>query len=141
MVVWLLLATFFLIIELSSPGFFFFLSLCIGSFAAALADFLLFDLQMQMFLFLVVSCSALIVLTLLVQSINKKNPPYYSNIYALRGKKGLVVKEITPQLSGSVQVERQLWGAIAREKSLVIPEGAVVEVVDVHGVHLIVIPV
>lgn len=69
----------------------------------------------------------------------KKEEPskILSNVYALKGQRGIVLKSVTPKTTGVVKIGGEVWSArTAREE--VIAVGSTVEVIDVIGVHLIV---
>lgn len=60
-----------------------------------------------------------------------------TNVYALKGQRGIVLKSVTPKTTGVVKIGGEVWSArTAREE--VIAVGSTVEVIDVIGVHLIV---
>jgi membrane protein implicated in regulation of membrane protease activity len=71
------------------------------------------------------------------KGVAKEPSKVLSNVYALKGQKGIVLKAVTPKSTGVVKIGGEVWSArTARED--VIQVGTMVEVIDVIGVHLIV---
>lgn len=67
----------------------------------------------------------------------RKGNDLKTNVYALEGKKAVVVQSIPPNGSGKVKVKGEVWSA----RSLCetgIPLGVTVRVLSVEGVHLVV---
>lgn len=131
---WGLLCGFCLFLELSSPGYFFFLSFSFGSFAAMLAWSLGVPLVVQLGLFFVSVVIALLCLRRYTALLARK-PIVPTNIYALRGKRGVVVAQLSSLVKGWVKVEGELWAAISSSETT-LEEGTIVEVVSSAGTHL-----
>jgi membrane protein implicated in regulation of membrane protease activity len=134
---WLTLAICFLIVELSSPGLFFFLSFFFGSLAAVGAVLAGYDGTVQIALFLAGSAFAMIGIKWWAKKHHRQSHGHASNIYALQGKVGVVTKLITPEQVGQVKVGGEIWSARGHE-AVTLPVGAQVTVVRVQGVHVIV---
>ena len=134
---WFVTALFFLLFELGHPGLFYFLSFSCGAaaaFCASLWDLTIFD---QIVLFFLVTIGAAVTLRKWVRRHGNRGH-YQSNVYALRGKKGVVVTPVAQgQFAGYIHVEGQVW-AYKVINDEVIPAGSTVEVVDVQGAHLVV---
>jgi membrane protein implicated in regulation of membrane protease activity len=134
---WLIASIFFLTIELLNPGFFFFLAFFTGCLGAALAVPVAASLIQQGIVFLATSLFMFIILRYWVGShYNFSHSHYQSNAYALIGKRGSVLMEITPLTPGQVKVRGEVWSAKSHEA--VIEKGSVVEVINVIGCHIIV---
>ena len=133
---WFIVAIFFLLFELSSPGFFYFLSFSCGAFVASLAAAFCFSQCDQAMFFLFSSIAALFLLRMWVRRHNKKSH-YHSNMYALQGKQGVVITPATVQQFGYVHINAEVWACKSLHNEF-IPAGSSVQVIDVRGVHLIV---
>lgn len=137
---WFIFTIFFLFFELGNPGLFYFLSFACGSAAASLAGLFSASLIDQIVLFFIVSCCALAMLKKWVRRYGNRNH-YQSNVYALRGKKGVVIKPaLKGEFAGYIHIEGQVW-AYKAVKDEMIAAGSSVEVVDVQGAHLVVRPI
>lgn len=132
-VFWLTLAVFFCLAELGHPGLFFFLALACGSFATAFAFNFSFFAQLTVFL----SVSA--VLFLILRKLQKKVSKHSvaTNMYALIGKKAVVIEDICPQMAGQVKIDGELWKAHC---AISLKKDELVEVVRVTGCHVLVKP-
>jgi len=135
---WIVVALVFLLMEMGSPGLFFFISFFCGGVSAAGATCLLSSFIAQTVIFFCGTVLALGVLRYFVVPMLEKNRPHErTNVYALQGKRGFVTKSINVHSSGMVKVQGELWFARSVSGD-VIEEGATVEVVDVRGAHVIV---
>jgi membrane protein implicated in regulation of membrane protease activity len=133
---WVLLAFLFLFFEMGNPGLFYFLSFSFGALAAALSSLATSAIALQIIVFLAGTCLAIVVLKWWVA---RKSSKYHghekSNIYALKGKRALVLKTITPDEPGTVKVGSESWMA---RSAHTIAAGNYVTIVDVRGAHLVV---
>jgi len=124
-----------LLIEAGAPGLFYFLSLAVGSAAAAFLSYSDFDILAQLGCCFIVSCVTLLVLRYLVKHDNTKELP--TNMHALIGQKARVIEPISMNQAGSVKIYGDTW--LAREKNdHEVPSGHEVTIVDVQGCHVIV---
>lgn len=135
---WLIVAFFFLIMEMGSPGLFFFLAFFFGGLAAAAAAFFSLSIIVQAAFFL---CGTGLALSILhywvVPRLGKDRPHERTNMYALKGKQGFVLKNMSVEHPGLVRVNGEIWAArVVRDEHLV--KGDLVEVVDVRGAHVVV---
>ncbi len=136
--IWLILAILFLIMEMGSPGLFFFLSFFFGALAAAGISLLLPSLIIQCVIFFLGTIVTLYILKQWVaRTLFKVNPHTRSNIYALQGKQGRVVRKITPEKTGEVKINGELWMARSADNAI-ISENEIVEIVIVRGAHVVV---
>ena len=135
---WLIIAFFFLIMEMGSPGLFFFSSFFFGGLVAAGVSLFIPSIVIQAVCFLGGTGIALLILRyFVVPRIGKDRPHERTNVYALKGKQGFVIKNISFEHPGLVRVNGELWAAkVARGESIV--KGDVIEVVDVRGEHVVV---
>jgi membrane protein implicated in regulation of membrane protease activity len=106
--------------------------------AAAIPSFILALLRVeavfQIIAFVVVSVLLLSLTRPFVMKYFKTNE-IKSNVDAIMGQTGTVVKEITPNTVGRIKIRSGEWSAIAKE---VIAVGVNVRVLDIEGVKLIV---
>jgi len=135
---WLIVAIMFLILEMGSPGFFFFLAFSLGALICAVSTFLTISLFWQSIIFLGGSLVSFLVLHFWIKKRMQKPRAYeLSNIYALKGKRAKVLKRITHFQPGTVNVAGEVWTA-RPESDEIIQEGQYVIIVNVKGAHLIV---
>jgi membrane protein implicated in regulation of membrane protease activity len=106
--------------------------------AAAIPSFILALLKVeavfQIIAFVLVSVLLLSLTRPFVMKYFKTNE-IKSNVDAIMGQTGTVVKEITPNTVGRIKIRSGEWSAIAKE---VIAIGVNVRVLDIEGVKLIV---
>jgi membrane protein implicated in regulation of membrane protease activity len=135
---WLVIAFFFLIMEMGSPGLFFFIAFFFGGLFAASISFLTPSTSIQTVCFLSGTGVASLVLRYwIVPLIGKDRHHERTNVYALKGKQGFVVKNISFEHPGLVRINGEIWAAkIARDQSAF--AGDLIEVVDVRGAHVVV---
>ena len=135
---WLVIAFFFLIMEMGSPGLFFFISFFFGGLIAASISFLTPSTIIQTICFLSGTGVASLVLRYwIVPKIGKDRSHERTNVYALKGKQGFVLKGISFEHPGLVRINGEIWAAkIARDQSVI--KGDLIEVVEVRGAHVIV---
>lgn len=135
---WVVIALFFLVLEMGSPGLFFFLSFFFGGLGATTATFFVESIVMQTIVFFVATIVSLVLLRYYVMPhVGKDRPQERTNVYALQGKRGFVLHAITAEKPGLVRVNGEKWAARSVQGSS-IEQGAQVEVVDMRGAHVIV---
>jgi len=135
---WFIMALAFLIFEMGNPGLFFFLSFFIGALNTALLSFWIDSGVFQGLMFLGSSAFSFFMLRFLVgRMIEQVHRDKHTNVYALQGKRGVVVQAIELAGSGQVKVGGEIWSARAADESA-IDVGTAVVIVAVKGVHLIV---
>jgi membrane protein implicated in regulation of membrane protease activity len=135
---WLIVAFLFLIMEMGSPGLFFFIAFFFGGLLAAVSTFFNESIVIQMAVFFVGTAISLVVLRYCIMPLLGKNRPHErTNVYALSGKRGFVVHAISMEKPGFVKINGEVW--VARSSSGErIEKGILVEVVDVRGAHVVV---
>lgn len=135
---WLIVALFFLLFELGSPGLFYFLSFSCGALITSFAGAMCVSVFDQAIIFIVSSIAAFFALSKWVKK-QTGTKHSHSNIYALQGKRGVVVTPATLDQFGYVHIGGQVWAykALNNEE---ISAGSPVEIVDVRGAHVVVRP-
>jgi len=136
---WLVVACGFLLLELTSPGLFYFLSFSCGALCAALAGGVCLTVFDQKVIFLVTSFGALFVLRRWVRMQLRHNH-HVSNVFALQGKRGVVVKPATSEHFGYATIDSETW-AFKMVHHQDHAAGQQIEVVAIKGAHLIVRPI
>lgn len=129
---WLAAMVLFLIVEIMTPGLVF-ACFAVGALGAAVTSAMTgnYLIQLSVFAFLAI---VFIPLTRPLAKRITKESPQKTNVDAMIGKAGLVVKAIDPAADvGQVRVEGQVWQAIATEA---IDEGAQITVDKVQGARL-----
>lgn len=135
---WLVIAFLFLLLEMGSPGLFYFLSFFFGGLAAAIATFWTDVALIQIISFFSASIGSVVLLRYVILPILLKGRPQErTNVYALKGKHGFVVSTITQRKSGFVLLNGTRWAARSVDNELIEKDQAV-EVVNVQGTHVIV---
>jgi len=135
---WLVIAILFMILEMCSPGFFFFLSFFFGALVCVGLAFFTSSLILQSVVFLISSVIVFLLLYFLVKSkMFKGNSTQTSNVYALKGRRGKVLKKISPETMGEVKIFGDIW--LARDLNYgLIEKGELIEVIKVEGAHIVV---
>jgi membrane protein implicated in regulation of membrane protease activity len=141
---WLLIALLFFMVEMGQPGLFLFLSFSIGACGGALSSWFGYSLILQSVVALVTSFTAFIGCYYWLRmrgylgKHEEKNLHYHSNIYALIGRKGLVITTITPDTLGQVKVSNGEYWSAKPLHNTIITSGTHVEVIRVSGAHIVV---
>jgi len=134
---WIVAAFILLLFEVGHPGLFFFSAFSIGALSAGFASLWFYSWVVQCCIFLVATLGALLVLHYWVAHyIHKGQEHYHSNVYALIGKRGVVVMDITPNNAGKVKVDGETWVARLVHSDESIGVGSLVEIVGTSGSHL-----
>lgn len=129
---WLAAMVIFLIVEIATPGLVF-ACFALGALGAAVTSVMTdsYLIQLSVFAFLAI---VLIPLTRPLAKKITKESPQKTNVDAMIGMSGIVVKPIDPTAEvGQVRVEGQVWQAIASEP---LDEGAQITVDKVQGARL-----
>lgn len=133
---WLMIALFFLVLELGNPGLFFFLSFCIGALITMGATLFGFETVIpQIGIFFTTSLLSFVCLKMWLKraTVHSKK----TNSDALIGKSGIVMKTILVESPGLVKIGGEVWSARSLHGAI-IATGASIKVVAVSGAHLIV---
>lgn len=132
---WLVVAALCLIMEVGNPGLFFFLSFFFGALAATIATVYADSWIAQSVIFFVGTLIALVILKYWVKSYEQDTKVPLTNVYALQGKRGVVIIDITNNQPGQVKISGEIWSARSVHNEH-IKVDATVEVVSVHGAHV-----
>ncbi len=135
--VWLILALVLLLLELSTPGLFFFVAFACGAVCAAIVAFFDFSIIFQIVIALLGGAVCFIAIKSFFATHKTKNLDNKTNVDALIGQEAVVVEPISVNQPGAVKVNRELWGAIIRDGSM-LQIGTVVKIVDIQGNKLVV---
>jgi membrane protein implicated in regulation of membrane protease activity len=128
--VWAILAMVCLILELSS-GDFFIICFSIGAVASVLGASMGLNVYWQLALFALFSLLAIFaVRPVALRHLHKNEPRKRSNAAALLGRTGRVTEAITAGVSGYVQIDGDLWKAVAHAD---IPVGTLVRVTNLES--------
>jgi membrane protein implicated in regulation of membrane protease activity len=135
---WFGVSLFFLLLEMGSPGLFFFLSFFLGALVSGCVALIVTpSLIIQGVVFLGSSLAAFFVLHYWVKKGVRETAVHKTNIFTLQGKHGLIIKEIRADEVGLVKVGGETWSARSVHNQP-IKIGTKVTVVQVRGAHLIV---
>ncbi len=136
---WLIAAVVFLVIEMITPGLFFFACLSLGALLAAGAGWLGFSGTAGWVVFLVSSTLLVLAVAPLARSWMKRMPHTPVGLGALAGQRARVVEALDPDhATGQVRLENgALWRAISTQP---IPADTWVRVLEVTGTRLRVEP-
>ncbi len=133
---WFILFIISVLLELSSPGLFFFISFSVGALAAAVTAWSELGPIAEFAVFAVVSACSFVLLKRYVKSISQ-DTLHTTNVYSLLGKRGIVTESLSDYKKGWIKVEGELWAALPSEEGT-IQEGALVKVISSAGSHLVV---
>jgi membrane protein implicated in regulation of membrane protease activity len=133
-IIWLIVGLAMVIVEILTVGILA-IWFALGAFAAMILAYLGFSLVIQLSAFLVVSLVALLIGTKFVTTkLKVEGTPESMTVI---GKEGKVTKKISPHTFGEVFIKNEYWAARSVDNEP-IEVGAIVEVVDTQGVHVIV---
>jgi len=132
---WLILALIFLFAEMGTPGLFFFIAFSVGFLITAFLAFLGFSFAFQCWSAII--CSLVVFWILRHYFSVKSGKGEETNVEALAGKKGVVLKTLERNKIGKVKIRGEVWSAVAQGAE-VLHEQAIVEVVGVEGNKLVV---
>lgn len=137
--IWSLLGLLLVLLELGHPGLFLFLSIALGAFGAAGATFMTPELGWQLAVFVIIATLGIILTQWYLRRLGKffSKSLGQTNVYALIGKRGLVLAEIGEQQTGYVKIDGEVWLA-KTVVGQVIAVGQEVLVTGTKGCHVIV---
>jgi len=133
--IWIGLGILCMIIEIFTPGFYF-MSVGLGAILTGLASLIVPGSTWQILIFSIIT----FLIFLFTRKLSKKlmsKTSEETNIFALKGKKGKVIKEIPEDGRGYIKINGEEWSAISSEEK-VIKKGYKVIVLDFEGNKLIV---
>jgi len=136
---WLLLAGFFLIVEIISVGFLVFW-FAVGALITMIVSLFCSNIIVQATVFLIASVILLFATRPFVEKVCRKDEAVKTNVYSVEGKIGKVVENIDPnEAKGQVKVNGELWSA-SSYNDLPITKDTEVIIEKINGVKLIVKP-
>jgi len=134
-ITWVVAAICLVILEISTPSVFFFLSLAVGAFVAAVAAYFGISTWFEVAVFVIVSVVSVFTIRPLFKRYLKRTGTTNSNVDALIGADALVTETISPSKDGFVKVFSEIWLASSAEE---IKKGETVKVLSVSGTKLFV---
>ena len=129
---WIILAIIFLIGELLTGGFYL-LSIGIGAIAAAILNYLQYDITTQIIAFILITVIFILISRPLYRKLNQNTVDKKSNTERLIGLNAKATDDIDSHKIGTIKVNGEIWKAISDE---MISEGEEVEIIDIEGVKL-----
>lgn len=136
--VWLFVCIVAFIFEIITPGALVSVWFLIGGLGALLASLIHLSFNIQIVIFFILSILCIILVRPVVSRYFYKNK-VPTNFDRLIGESGLVVKDITRDSWGQVNVQGRIWHAISEQKET-IQEGVRVKIIAIDGVKLVVKP-
>lgn len=133
--IWVAIGIICITIEIFTPGFLF-MSFGIGAIITGMVSLVLKNVPLQILVFAVITFLVFISSRKLSKKLISKSSEE-TNIYALKGKKGIVVKEIPEDGRGYVKVGGEEWSAIS-EDGKKIEKDKKVMIIKIEGNKLIV---
>lgn len=140
--IWLIIAGVCLIIEIVTVGFFVFW-FAIAALITALLSLFIHNIIAQATIFIIISVILIFLTKPLTDKITKKDK-VATNVNALIGQEGIVIKEINSGSNkiGQVKILGDTWSAVTtNDLTNAIPVGSTVKILKIDGVNLIVEPV
>lgn len=140
--IWLIIAGVCLIIEIATVGFFVFW-FAIAALITALLSLFIHNIIAQATIFIIISVILIFLTKPLTDKITKKDK-VATNVNALIGQEGIVIKEINSGSNkiGQVKILGDTWSAVTtNDFTNAIPVGSNVKILKIDGVNLIVEPV
>jgi len=134
---WLIAAFALFILEILTPGVFFFACLGIGALASSLVSFIGAGSLISWIVFLFVSPVSIYFIRPIAKKYLRtiRDEKKKSNIDALVGRRATLLEKSSPETLGLVKIEGEFWKVSSENE---IEPGSIVEVVSVEGAHLVV---
>jgi len=130
---WFILALILFIIEIMTPGVFFFSAIGVGALLTGIFFWIFPEAIIVGWIVFILSS---VVTVYFVRPLVRKmviKQPVKSNVDSLIGQKALVIEKIDPPHLGMVKIAGELWRA---EGDVFIDSGQLVEIIQVEGNHL-----
>jgi membrane protein implicated in regulation of membrane protease activity len=135
---WFATAFVLLLFELASPGLFLYLSFCFGAFSGGITSLLGYSLVVQMLIALMATSLSLIILAKWVrEQLHHWQKDHHTNIFALVGKHGIIIKQVEAYKFGQVKINGEVWSCRSLHEEQ-INIGQEVVVMQVCGAHVVV---
>lgn len=132
---WLIVGLIFLFTELYTPGLFLFIAFALASVFSAVFAFLNYSFMIQCVVFVFGFAISFLLMRYFLKKKKIKTVP--TNVNALIGKNGIVVKKIEEHGKGLVKVGGEIWTAVGVD-GRDFEKDALVKVVIVDGSKLVV---
>ena len=132
---WLIAGLILLMLELTTPGLFFFISFAIGCSISALVAFFGFSFTVQCLAGL--TASGIAVLVMRSYFVKKKTVSFKTNMDALLHQTGMVTVAIEPKKHGRIKIRGEEWPAVTDEPKI-LQKGTIVTVVRIDGNKVII---
>jgi membrane protein implicated in regulation of membrane protease activity len=133
--VWFIVVLLLLLLEVGTPGLFYFLSFSAGAMGAAIAAFCGIDIYFQCLCGLLVAIFAFLVMRVYVKPRMKSK--HKTNTDALMHQEAVVIFPIELRIPGRIKVKGEEWPALVQNGSILCV-GTVVVVIGIEGNKLIV---
>lgn len=136
--IWLIIAGVCIIAEYFTVGFLIFW-FAIGALIAMIVSFFTTNIIIQTSVFIISSTLLIFATKPFVKKFYKEDT-IKTNVFSIIGKIGIVTEEINSIRSkGQIKVEGEVWSATSNTDTI-IPKGSEVEILEVKGVKVIVLP-
>lgn len=133
---WLIKAILFVILEISNPGLFLFLSFSVGALVGAGMNFFEYSVALQVATAFIASIIMFVVLSVWIRHrFKNERLSHRSNVDALMGKRGVVIEHIRADGVGAIKIDGAVWSARAYDDQD-IAVGMHVIIVSIKGVTL-----
>ncbi len=132
---WIALAVFLLVIELGTPGLFFFISFATGCIGASICSGLELELSLQLIIGLVIALAQFAYMRAFLVSANHNRTE--TNVHGLIGKHAMVTQAIPSDGFGAVIVGSERWRARSATHASFEKDDTVL-IMDVSGNHVVV---
>jgi membrane protein implicated in regulation of membrane protease activity len=133
--IWLIAGLIFLLLEVGTPGLFFFVSLALGSFVGAITAFIGHSIMMQCWSAVIGSLFCFFILKNIFA--NKQQPGHKTNIQALIGKTAIIIESIEPNKAGRIKIKGEEWPA-TNDQKMTLPLGKTVTIIRIEGNKVVV---
>jgi membrane protein implicated in regulation of membrane protease activity len=133
--VWFVVVLLLLLLEVGTPGLFYFLSFSAGAMGAAIAAFCGINIYCQCLYGLLVTIFAFLVMRMYVKP--RMNKKYKTNIDAIMHQEAVIILPIELRMPGRIKIRGEEWPAVVQNGSKLCV-GTVVVVIGIEGNKLIV---
>lgn len=136
---WLILAGFFLVIEIVTVGFLVFW-FAVGALIAMILSFFVNNVIIQTTVFLIASVILLFVTRPFVMKVTQKDKTVKTNVYSIEGKVAKVIQDVDPiEGLGQIKVNGEVWSAKSFNDTFISKDTEVV-IEKIDGVKAIIKP-
>lgn len=133
--IWLVAALVLLLLEVGTPGLFFFLSFAMGATGASIAAFLGMGIKAQCIVALIVALISFAILKMWAKPHEKSK--FKTNVDALINQEAVVIETIEPHTGGRIKIKGSEWPALTTNGSI-LHKGTIVKITGLEGNKLIV---